>query len=409
MAKINFNFNFLPTYNQNNSLAGTQNEKQTINFLKESLKPVTKGVSAASKDNYSYTEFKVDEIEWAKITYTLKNGETVTIQYQALVANGTPPNQLLCINSKGTVAGVDKTVQACGTANCPPNNLNNPPANVGVSGQKAGSVLVYPYYTARAATQADTRLTLSNIGATETIAHLFFIDGTSCQQSDFFVCLTPNASFSFKASEYDPGTTGYVIAVAVNGQGVPIQNNVLIGNAFVNTPQFADNYGAEAFWANTPAVAVVNGNLATLQFNNVGYDAVPNQFAVEIQSPLDAPGQQIVTAGLIGDMTIGPLVGAAQVGTGQAFNEQEKFVSFNNWLTGSCQARATISTANPRVPNGLGNLIKSGQAGSMKFNVMGAVGLLMTPRTATWRGIRTLHKTQTVAGVLTIPLFIPVC
>ncbi len=239
--------------------------------------------------------------------------------------------------------------------------------------------------------------------------HLFLIDGSTCQQADLFLCLTPNASFSFKASDYDPGNTGYVIAVAVNAQGVPIQNNVLIGNAFVNTPQFADNYGAESFWANSFAVATVSGNTATLWFDQIGYDAVPKQFAVEIQSPIDAPGQQIVTAGLIGDMTVGPLVGAAQVGTGLAFNEQEKFVSFSSWLTGSCQVRATISTALPRVPNGLGNLIATGQAGHLKFNVMGAVGLIMTPRTAPWRGIRTLHKTQTVATTLTIPIFVPVC
>ena len=293
-----------------------------------------------------------------------------------------------------------------------------------VSDTKAGSVLVFPYYTSTIGGGSDTRITISNLGATTanlfqaenvvvldpaTYVHLFLIDGTTCQQADFFLCLTPNASFSFKTSEYDPGNTGYLLAVAVNNQGVPIRNNGLIGNAFVNTPQFADNYGAEAFWANSATVATVTGNTATLLFDNVGYDAVPKQFAVEIQSPLDAAGQLIVTAGLSGDLTTGQVTGAAQVGTGQAFNEKEVFASFNGWLTGTCQARATISTASPRVPNGLGNLIKTGQAGSLKFNVGGAAGLLLTPRTATWKGIRTLHKTQTVATTLTIPIFIPVC
>ncbi|MFN7930983.1 MAG: hypothetical protein U0Y68_24260 [Blastocatellia bacterium] len=91
------------------------------------------------------------------------------------------------------------------------------------------------------------------------------------QQADF--CLTPNASFSFKAlREYDPGNTGYVIAIARMRRGIPIQNNVLIGNAFVTTPTLRDNYTAEAFRANTPNVAIVNGNRATLQFDNTGYD-----------------------------------------------------------------------------------------------------------------------------------------
>ena len=245
--------------------------------------------------------------------------------------------------------------------------------------------------------------------ANQAFVHLFFIDSTNCQQMDLFLCLTPNASFSFKASEYDPGTTGYLLAVAVNNQGVPIQNNGLIGNAFVNDGSSTGNYGAESFRANSPMVATVSGNTAKLFFDGVGYDAVPNQLVTEIQSPLDAVGQQIITAGLSGDLTTGAISGATQVGTGLVFNEKEVFASFSVLLTGTCQARATISTTSPRVPNGLGNLIKTGQAGLLKINVGGAVGLLLTPRTATWKGIRTLHKTQTVMTMLTIPIFVPVC
>ena len=185
--------------------------------------------------------------------------------------------------------------------------------------------------------------------------------------------------------------------------------NVLVGNAFVTTPQLADNYGAEAFWANTPAVATVSGNTATLQFDNVGYDAVPSQFAVEIQSPAEATGQQVVTAGLSGNLLTAQMTGAAQVGTGLAFNEKEAFASFNGWLTGVCQARGTITGNSPRVPNGLGNLLKTGQAGYLKFNIGAGVGVLLTPQTATWKGIRTLHKTQTTTTTLTIPILVPVC
>lgn len=111
-----------------------------------------------------------------------------------------------------------------------------------VSATRAGSLLVFPYYTStisntagggnpftgfstatlEAQASSDTRITISNISnAASTVAnqayvHLFLIDGATCQQADFFLCLTPNASFSFKASEYDPGNTGYVIAIAVN-------------------------------------------------------------------------------------------------------------------------------------------------------------------------------------------------
>ena len=328
----------------------------------------------------------------------------MNIIYRARLGAGVATGATLCIANAATVGGIPTALQYCFTLNCPLTNTR-------VSDQKAGSVLVFPYYTSTIGGGSDTRLTISNIsnGTGTTFVHLFLLDGVTCQQADLYLCLTPNASFSFKASDYDPGNTGYLIAVAVNAQGVPIQNNVLIGNAFVNTPQFLDNYGAESFWANSTAVATIAGNTATLYFDHVGYDAVPKQFTTEIQSPLDAAGQQIITAGLSGDLTTSTMSGAAQVGTGQAFNEKEVFTSFNQWLTGTCQARATISTTSPRVPNGLGSLIGTGQAGSLKFNVGAAVGLLLTPRTATWKGIRTLHKTQTVATTITIPIFAPVC
>ena len=283
---------------------------------------------------------------------------------------------ILCVNSTGTVAGLNAMVQACGTTNCPPNNLNNPPTNVGVSGQRAGSVLVYPYYTAKSASKSDTRLTLSNIGAQEAIVHLFFIDGTSCQQADFFVCLTANASFSFKASEYDPETTGWLLAVAVDKQGHPVNNNVLIGNAFVQDGLYVDNYGAESFWAKSANVAVLANNTAQLLFNDIGYEAVPDQFAVELQSPLDAPGQKLVTVGLLGDLTTGQLSGGAQVGVGLIFNGNEKpSGSFGALLTGNCQASTTISTANPRVPGGMATMIPSSQVGTMKLQCGGECGV----------------------------------
>jgi hypothetical protein len=343
------------------------------------------------------------------VTGTLAANQTITIDYKVRAANGTPPGTNLCITSTVTFAGgATANVTACNALNCPAPGV---PVNVRATATKPGSVLVFPYYTSKAAEQRDTRLSLSNIGATAATVHLFFIDGTSCNQSDFFVCLTPNASFSFKSSEYDPEVTGWLLAVAVNAQGQPIQNNALIGNAFVNDGAYVDNYGAESFAANSPAVAALNPNgTATLFFDGGSYDAAPAQFAVEVQSPLDAVGQRIVTASLQGDVTTGALSGAAQIGTGQIVNGNEKpFGSFNAWLNGNCQASATITATSPRVPNGMAVIIPSGQTGTLKFNVGGAVGLLLTPRTANWRGIRALHKTAVTATSLTIPVLAPVC
>lgn len=288
------------------------------------------------------------------------------------------------------------------------------------SAQKAGSFLVFPYYTSNTATQKDTRLTLSNVGTQQSYVHLFLVDGASCQPADLFLCLTPNATFSFKTSEYDPENTGFVYAVAVDNQGRPIPNNGLIGNAFVRDGDYVDNYAAEAFWRYDTTPTAISNGVALLQLNGGVYDAAPIQFAVEIQSPVDTVGQKIVVAPLAGDLTgianlseANPTLQAAagQVGPGLAANEQEKTVSFSAMLSGGCLKSAVIGTTFPRVPNGLGNLIPTGKAGALQFRVGAGVGLLMTPRTGTnkWVGIRALHKTALTNTVIAIPALGPVC
>ena len=273
-----------------------------------------------------------------------------------------------------------------------------------------GSILVFPYYTSKASSNADTRITISNIGTTPATVHLFFIDGANCNQADFFGCLTPNASLTLNTSEYDPENTGWFMAVAVNSLGNPVKNNNLIGNAFVNTSEFVDNYAAESFWANSSAVAALNGDgTATLRFDGSSYEQMPNQFVAEIQSPLSVAGQKIVTIGMSGDLTQGTLTGAGQVGIGVAYNGDERAASFSGFLAGKCQASNVLTNTIPRVPGTLGGLIPKGQVGTIKFNTGGGVGLIMTPKTNKWSGIRGLHKTGLTSTSLTIPVFVPVC
>ncbi|MBS1810999.1 MAG: hypothetical protein JST84_22745 [Acidobacteria bacterium] len=285
--------------------------------------------------------------------------------------------------------------------------------DINVSDQKAGSVLVYPYYNSNSQIKADTRITLSNLSATQTVAvHLFFID-KNCSQADTFACLTPNASIAMKASEFDPEQLGWILAVAVNRTGIPYNPNTLIGNAFVSDGDYVGNYGAEAFRDITDIRD--EGNMVA----SFAIQA-PTAFAIEIQSPLDATGQKIVTVGLRGDIVNAQTRGAAQRGTGVVYNGNEKpFGSFSPFLNGGCRAEAIISATSPRVPLGLSNLIPSGQVGTLRFNVGttdnngvvngGAVGLLMTPKNNKWSGIRTLHKTAEVKSAIAIPSFLPGC
>ncbi|MFN7928678.1 MAG: hypothetical protein U0Y68_12145 [Blastocatellia bacterium] len=225
-----------------------------------------------------------------------------------------------------------------------PDNFNNRVLRFSITqpsaptlGAAHGQFAGFSLTTLRRLMARATRLTLSNFSnaaptaANQVYVHLFFIDGTTCNQADLFACLTPNASISFKASEYDPGSTGYVIAVAVNNQGVPVQNNVLAGNAFLRTPQIADNYGAETFWANSAGVATVNGNTATrialtTSATTPRRVSLPSKFKA-----LDAASQQVVTVSLSGNHHRANERRGPNPGTAQVFNEQEVFGGFNGW------------------------------------------------------------------------------
>lgn len=284
---------------------------------------------------------------------------------------------------------------------------------VNISDQQPGWMLVYPYYTSSSSNaKEDTFITITNASATRTASvHLYFMDGKSCAQADMFICLTPNASQSFKAAEMDPDNTGYVIAMVIkdtgNDAGCPdFAGAVLIGNAYVSVPSagLQGNYGAEAFAADNTNTCVLNGNIAELTFK------APNRFAVEVQSPLTIPNQRIVMVGLTGDLS-GAVTGAGQFGAGQMINGNETpSGSFSTWIPEGCQSFASLTSGTPRVPGGPGKIIPAGQVGIIKFNTTASVGLLMVPNNSLGRaGIRNIHKLGTVATKLNTVVFLPGC
>ncbi|HEX4949641.1 MAG TPA: hypothetical protein VFZ34_23395 [Blastocatellia bacterium] len=288
--------------------------------------------------------------------------------------------------------------------------------------EATGSLLVFPYFNSDLANGWDTRITIANtdvyrregtIGPVLTTAyvHIFLIDGATCYQSDQFVCLTPNATLSFLASDLDPDVRGYVIAVAVDRDtGNLVNQNSLIGDAFVSEGNYGGNYGAEGFQAYGDPGINQDG---VIHFGNLmnGYDYAPTRFAFSIQSPIDAPGQRIVTASISGDVNTGEFAGAGQYGIGYVYNGNEKpFGSFSAFHLGGCQAVSIITPTLPRVPFGMAKLIPSGEIGTMTLSTKPAVGLLMTPTgNNKWHGIRGLHKTRIANATLTIPMFTPVC
>ncbi|HMX29003.1 MAG TPA: putative Ig domain-containing protein, partial [Blastocatellia bacterium] len=219
---------------------------------------------------------------------TLAAGQTVTIRYKAQVADALPSGTQVCVTSVAQVGNsVPGSVTACATLNCPaagPGALAQ--TRWPLSDGKPGSVLVYNVYTSSSnPNQQNTRLNLTNTNpALPANVHLFFVDGASCSVADSFICLTPNQTTSFLASDFDPGTSGYVVAVAVDNSGCPLNFNYLVGDEFV---KFASGHAANL---SAQAVAAIAGGLpacdanastATLNFDGVSYGVLPHVLATD--------------------------------------------------------------------------------------------------------------------------------
>lgn len=305
-----------------------------------------------------------------------------------------------------------------------PNPTPNPgpgltfPETSEVSDQKAGSVLFYNLYSSNAASPntQNTRLAITNINPTAEIAvHLFFVDGQTCSIADAIICLTKNQTASFLASDLDPGTTGYLVAVAVDRLGCPTNFNYLIGDEYIKLGSgHAANLGAEAFAAiGTSPACDDTSTTAVIRFDGVSYNRAPRVLAVSnIPARADGNDTLLVINRVGGNLAIGadPL-GAI---TGVLYDDAERGFSFT-FNPGACQFRASLSNTFPRTTPRLEQIIPAGRSGWLRFWQSSDVGLLgavlnFNPNAGASAGAfnqgRNLHKlTLTTAASLIVPVY----
>jgi hypothetical protein len=297
------------------------------------------------------------------------------------------------------------------------------PATSEVSDQKAGSLLFYNVYTSSATTPntQNTRINITNTFAFSGLAvHLFFVDGTTCSIADSFICLTANQTASFLTSDVDPGVTGYIVAVASNGDGFPIIGNVLIGDEYVKfATGHSGNLGAEAFSAVTGQTATVSpdGATITLPFDGVTYNRAPRVLAVDnIPSRADGNDTLLILNRVGGNLA----VSASTLGAlfGILYDDAETGFSFT-FSTSTCQFRSSLSSSFPRTTPRVETVIPAGRSGWMKLYSQSDIGILgaalnlnTSAGTAAnaFSGGHNLHKlTLTSSAVITIPIFPPSC
>jgi hypothetical protein len=292
--------------------------------------------------------------------------------------------------------------------------------------QKTGSLLFFNYYTSGAADSGDqnTRINITNTNNTSPVSvHLFFVSADESGVADSFICLAPNQTSSFLASDVDPGTTGYIIAVASDDAGRPVVFNHLIGDEYVKmTTGHAANLGAEAFAALGPPGALVGcesySTLAVLNFNGAvgGYNRAPSVLALDnFSSPADGADTLLIINRIGGDMTSS----GAEIGslTGLVYDDAGTSGSFS-FTTDRRQFQGSITSSFPRTTPQISSLVPSGRSGWLKFfpqadsAYLGAA-IVMNANQDTLRAFNGGHNLRKLAlaanAQITIPIFPPDC
>jgi hypothetical protein len=286
------------------------------------------------------------------------------------------------------------------------------------AGQMAGSVLIYNIYTSAVATdRQETRITLTNVNPQiSSYVHLFFVDGRDCSVADSFVCLTPNQTVSFLAGDLDPETTGYLVAVATDASGCPVNFNFLIGGALVKFQSgHAANLPAQSAMALTgwSTICGAEANEAVLRFDGQRYSLLPRALAVtSLAARANGNETLLIINRLGGDLgTGGDPPGNLY---GLLFNDLEEGVSFSIPAAG-CQLQMILSGSVLRTTPRIERYIPAGRTGWMKFwtaEEKGIAGAVINRADAIggYNQGHNLHiLTTTDKVVYKIPVFPPSC
>jgi hypothetical protein len=251
--------------------------------------------------------------------------------------------------------------------------------------------------------------------------HLYWVDGSTCGVSDNVVCLTKNQTVSILASELDPGTSGYLIAVAVDQlTGCPIEFNHLIGDAYVKLASgHAANLQAESIARIPGGTPTCNDTSTTsnLVFDGApgNYNRLPRVIAASSVPDVQTGNDTLLILNAIGGSM---LSGAATLPSlfGILYNDQEVTASFT-LPASSCQLRGTLGNSFPHTAPPYTTHIASGTTGWLKVGATNASSILgsiivYNPNTGTspnaYNQGRNLHKiTFNPTTTITVPVFPP--
>jgi len=296
----------------------------------------------------------------------------------------------------------------------PPGPGQIPGPGAGLSGQRSGSVLIFNLYTSKVDTDLeDSRIVLTNTDQSRRAAvHLFFVDGQSGLPADSVIELTPSQTLSILASEVDPGTTGYLVAIAIGEDGCPAAFNHLIGESLI---RFESGHSAAL---TAPAVTLIDaaqvdchaGMVTTeLRFDGLTCSALPRTLAISSLAARATGNDTLLFVNRLGGSLVDGMAGVGPL-AGFLFDDLERGASFT-LSGGASQYRGQLGPSFPRTVPRYDTLIPAGRTGWMKFAATGdeaLSGAVINLGLNRFDQGHNLHQlTTTSSAVLTIPVIAP--
>ena len=230
--------------------------------------------------------------------------------------------------------------------------------------QKPGSVLFFNRYTSSASNRQreDTVLNLTNANpGASAFVRMFLVSSATCEVAEVSFCLAAQQTVSLRMSDIDPGSKGYLVALASDANGRPVQFNWLIGNAVLKSGAVTAVLAAYSVAKRSDgAVAPDGNNLSELIFDNVNYDRLPAQIAFDsVASQVN--GLNATQLSLYRPMPnlAGSVVGGVVQLTGFGLGAQNQTVTTTGTLALSCYTEANVSALR-LAPITISNLIQPG-------------------------------------------------
>jgi hypothetical protein len=274
-----------------------------------------------------------------------------------------------------------------------------------LSDYKPGSILFFPKYTSNpsAPQLGDTQINITNTSQNESVTlHLFAVDGSSCSVADSYISLSRNQTATILMSDFDPGVTGYIVAVAV-GDG-PTQFNWLVGDEYIRE--------TDGRQANLQAIAVAKlspGGVvpgpeggADLLFNGVDYERLPSSVGLSSFNSQVTDSTQVNLLIPTSNLLIGTPPPSTRLFT-IVYDDVENPFSTN--VSVSCFSSFLVNSL--RITGGINAKIPAGRTGWIRFNGSGRPVLgFMQNRGPVFNGGHNLHVLQLLASyTITVPSF----